>query len=1022
MGVKVGQLYQELTIDDKKFNKKLGRAKSKTSKLSTTMKKGFAVAATSAVAIGAALAGAATKGVKEFMKYEKQMNEVFTLMPEASDKMKNQLSDDLKSFSEEMGVLTDDATPALYQAISAGVPKDNVFSFLEQAQKASVGAITDLETSVDALTSVTNTYGTENITAKETSDLLFTAVKQGKTTFEELAGNISAVAPIASSLGIEFSNITAALSTMTSQGTTTAKATTQLKTAMSELSKEGSKAGKAFKDVAGKSFPDFIEEGGNLQEALVLMEEAARKNDTTVGNMFGSVEAGQAALALTGESTKKFKEDLDAANDSAGATEEAYKTMNKSLSRSFDKIQASVKVLWIEIGEKLEPIVADFANWIKDNMPQIKETTLAVFDAIVDSIYFVKDAYDVIKKAVMSFFKDNRSTLNSIYSDYDEIFNLVFEIVETFIAQVTKFWDKYGEDIVKKAKVAFDLLKRVFKTKLAIIKDALQAVLALMTGDWEGFGEELGQMMTKAFKLVRDLITSAWKKLIKPALNALIKKIIEVWKDLPGKVKKIAGDVVSGFVDGLTGKAGEAVDAIVGWGGSIIKGLKDKLDSKSPSQVFMRIGEDVVNGLTIGIANKANEPEKELLNIFENLTGGKDVAKDGEKSKLDTSVFGKKGKKGGQAFGEQFTSGVLNTIDLMTPTEKAIAAGLKVQKEQNKKMLQSKQEYMSKWEQILFEQNATELELLEKSKKNALTNLEEKAQKTKMSEKEIEKLRTKIKRFYSNKRTKIEEAEENQLLADKKAFINKWKQKLFKQNATELELLEKSKQNALTNLKEKAQKTEMTVKEIGKLRTKIKRFYSNKRTKIEEAEETQLLAAQKAFMSKWKQKLFEQNATELELLEKGKEDAINNAKERAKKLELTEKELQKTITNIKKVYSNRRKNINKEELEDSATFWEQIVYHTKQAGITIKSVTQDMANSIVDMFDSNYQAELAFKEKTAEIKDDMKEQIQDLINKRDEELKAVGDNAEEKAKINKKYSELIADLKQAERDELTNTK
>jgi hypothetical protein len=81
-----------------------------------------------------------------------------------------------------------------------------------------------------------------------------------------------------------------------------------------------------------------------------------------------------------------------------------------------------------------------------------------------------------------------------------------------------------------------------------------------------------------------------------------------------------------------------------------------------------------------------------------------------------------------------------------------------------------------------------------------------------------------------------------------------------------------------------------------------------------------------------------------------------------------------------------------------------------------------MANSIVDMFDSNYQAELAFKEKTAKIKDDFKEQIQDLINKRDEELKAFGDNAEEKTKINKKYSELIADVKEAERDELDDTK
>jgi hypothetical protein len=269
---------------------------------------------------------------------------------------------------------------------------------------------------------------------------------------------------------------------------------------------------------------------------------------------------------------------------------------------------------------------------------------------------------------------------------------------------------------------------------------------------------------------------------------------------------------------------------------------------------------------------------------------------------------------------------------------------------------------------------------------------------------------------------KKQDEKNKKMLQSKQEYTNKWEQISFEQNATELELLEKSKENALTNLKEKAQKTEMTEKEIEKLRTQIKQFYSNKREKIEEAEENQLLAAQKAFMGKWEQKLFEQNATELELLEKGKEDAIDNAKERAKKLELTENELQKTITNIKKVYSNKRKNINKEELEDSATFWEQVAYNAKDAGITIKSVTQDMANSIVDMFDKNYQAELAFKEKTAKIKDDFKEQIQGLINKRNEELKAFETNDIRKREINKKYSELIANLKQEERNELTTTK
>ena len=727
MGVKVGQLYQELTIDDKKFNKKLGRAKSKTSKLSKTMKKGFAVAATSAVAIGAALAGAATKGVKEFMKYENQMNEVFTLMPEASDKMKNQLNDDLKSFSEEMGVLTDDATPALYQAISAGVPKDNVFSFLEQAQKASVGAITDLETSVDALTSVTNTYGTENITAKETSDLLFTAVKQGKTTFEELARNISDVAPIASSLGIEFSNITAALSTMTAQGVPTAKATTQLKTAMVELSKEGSKAGKAFADIAGKSFQDFISEGGNMQEAMVLMEEAARKNDTTVGNMFGSVEAGQAALALTGKGAKKFKEDLDEMENSAGATDEAYKTMDESLSRSFDKIAAAANVLWIEIGEELQPIVADFANWIKDNMPQIKETVVAVFKGIVNAIYLGIDAYKAIKEFITGFVSTNRSNLDAIFGDYEEIFNAITGIIQVFIDWGTTIWDTYGKDIKKIIGTLFNALKTIFETKIKVIKNVLQGVLDLMQGDFGGFKKNMKEAAQALWDGVVEVFNGVWS-LLKQPLQNIRTKIKESWSELIAKMKQIGADIIDGVITGIKDKITAVTDTIKNVGGSLWTSFKEAIDADSPSKLFAKGGKFMMQGLANGITANVGKP---------------------------------------------------------------LAA------------------------------------------------------------------------------------------------------------------------------------TEETTEKIGK------------------------------------------------------------------------------------------------KLND---FWENMAQYAKDAGITIKSVTQDMANSIVDMFDSNYQAELAFKEKTAKIKDDFKEQIQDLINKRDEELKAFGDNAEEKTKINKKYSELIADVKEAERDELDDTK
>ena len=85
--------------------------------------------------------------------------------------------------------------PALYQAISAGVPSDNVFDFLETANKAAVGGITDLSTSVDGITSVVNAYGSDVISAAEASDLMFTAVKEGKTDFGQLSDSLFQVIP-----------------------------------------------------------------------------------------------------------------------------------------------------------------------------------------------------------------------------------------------------------------------------------------------------------------------------------------------------------------------------------------------------------------------------------------------------------------------------------------------------------------------------------------------------------------------------------------------------------------------------------------------------------------------------------------------------------------------------------------------------------------------------------------------------------------------------------------------------------
>jgi hypothetical protein len=229
---------------------------------------GFQKAATVGAVAGAAAIG---KGLFDFVGFERQMNEVFTLIPDAGQEMFDDLTAQTKNFAKEFGVLPQDVVKPLYDSLSAGVPADNVFAFLETANEFSKAGAVDLATSVDALTTGVNAFGLGAEGAGRISDSLFTAVKLGKTTVDELASSLFQVAPIAASFGVSVEDVSAGFATLTAQGTPTKVAATQMKAAISELGKQGTKASKAFEELTGKSFTEFISEGGTLVDVAGIM-------------------------------------------------------------------------------------------------------------------------------------------------------------------------------------------------------------------------------------------------------------------------------------------------------------------------------------------------------------------------------------------------------------------------------------------------------------------------------------------------------------------------------------------------------------------------------------------------------------------------------------------------------------------------------------------------------------------------------------------------------------------------------
>lgn len=314
-----------------------------------------AIAGVSFAAITAQIIKFGSESVKAFSQFDKGIREVFTLLPGITATARQDVENQVLQMSATLGRSTEEITKALYESLSANVPPDNVFQFLEISAQAAKGGVTDLAVVVDGLTSVINAYGLQVSDATKVSDILFQTVKFGKVRFEELTTDLSTVVPVAASLGVPLEEIGALLATITAQGTQTSVAATQIRSALLDLSKEGGKASDAFKELTGVSFQQFLASGGTVQEAFVILANEAERTGVNLTDFFGRIEGGQAALQATGQGVILYNDIIKEVENSAGSTKQAVDEFSGSLDESNNRTQAAIEQLKILVGEVLTP-------------------------------------------------------------------------------------------------------------------------------------------------------------------------------------------------------------------------------------------------------------------------------------------------------------------------------------------------------------------------------------------------------------------------------------------------------------------------------------------------------------------------------------------------------------------------------------------------------------------------------------------------------------------------------------------
>ena len=302
-----------------------------------------------------ALAGGAA--VKSAVGFESSMTKIQSLVGLSADAVEG-FTKDVKGLSGETSRAPKELADAMFFVTSAGLRGAEATEVLEASAKAAAVGLGDTATIADLATSALNAYGSETLSAVQATDVMVAAVREGKLEADALAGSMGRVLPVASSMGVSFNEVGAAFASMSRTGTTAEEAATQLRSIMVSLLKPTKQAEDALNGMglSSEQLRTQMREEGLLSTLQTLSVEFDGNADAAA-SVFGNVRALVGVMDLMGANAESTAQIFENMADTTGTLEKSFAITSETAEFKLSQAMADIKLAFLELGEKLLPVV-----------------------------------------------------------------------------------------------------------------------------------------------------------------------------------------------------------------------------------------------------------------------------------------------------------------------------------------------------------------------------------------------------------------------------------------------------------------------------------------------------------------------------------------------------------------------------------------------------------------------------------------------------------------------------------------
>jgi TP901 family phage tail tape measure protein len=299
------------------------------------------------------LVAAGAASLKMAAEFDKSMTKITSLVGIAGDEvdgMKGQVRD----MASQFAVSSSEAAEALFFITSAGLRGADAMDTLEASLKASAVGLGQTATIADLATSAMNAYGSDTLSASGATDILTSAVREGKLEASELAGAMGAVLPVASNMGVQFHEVGAAFAAMSRTGTGASEGATQLTAILAGLLKPTSQAEDALNamGLSSAGLKQQIKDEGLLATLQTLKNEFDQNSDAA-SQVFPNIRALKGVLDLLGSGAETNAEIFNRMNSTMGMTQKAFDATSESAEFKMRKALGTVRESFSQLGSQL---------------------------------------------------------------------------------------------------------------------------------------------------------------------------------------------------------------------------------------------------------------------------------------------------------------------------------------------------------------------------------------------------------------------------------------------------------------------------------------------------------------------------------------------------------------------------------------------------------------------------------------------------------------------------------------------